>query len=132
MGRRRAECRRFCLRPDQLGKQGWEYQTYRADPEPQEQDFVFIDDRADEREMVNMAMPEVLALDATSDRAWHLLDLWSRFLPARAKTDRTQFYKQKEQRDGFLQEQTAVVEDQGKLSRSWIEDRRARLQKSLT
>ncbi len=43
-------------------------------------DFVFIDDRADEREMVNMAMPEVFTLDATADRSWRLLDLWSQYL----------------------------------------------------
>lgn len=78
-------------------------------------DFVFIDDRADEREMVNMSIPEVLTLDATSDRAWRLLDLWSRVLSSQGETDRTQFYKQKEQRDSFLQSQTSVVEDQGAL-----------------
>ena len=78
-------------------------------------DFVFIDDRADEREMVNMAMPEVFTLDATAERDWQLLDLWSQTLSAQGETDRTQFYKQKEQRDSFLQTQTAVVEDQGAL-----------------
>jgi len=40
-------------------------------------DFVFIDDRTDEREMVKMAIPEVHVLDATADRSWRLLDLWS-------------------------------------------------------
>jgi FkbH-like protein len=78
-------------------------------------DFVFIDDRADEREMVNMAMPEVFTLDATSDRAWRLLDLWSQYLSSQGESDRTQFYKEKEKRDSFLQTQTAVVEDQGAL-----------------
>jgi FkbH-like protein len=78
-------------------------------------DFVFIDDRADEREMVNMAMPEVYTLDALSDRSWRLLDLWSQYLSTQGETDRTQFYKQKEQRDSFLENQAAVVEDQGAL-----------------
>jgi FkbH-like protein len=77
-------------------------------------DFVFIDDRPDERALVNMAMPEVYTLDATSDRAWRRLNLWSQQLGDPGKADRTLFYKQKEQRDDFLQTQTAE-EDQGKL-----------------
>lgn len=61
-------------------------------------DFVFIDDRADELGMVNDAMPEILTLNATHERSWRLLDLWSQYLSAQGETDRTQFYKQKEQR----------------------------------
>lgn len=68
-------------------------------------DFVFIDDRADEREMVRTALPEVLCFDATGDRAWRLLDLWSRVLSNQGETDRTQFYKQREQRQSFLDAQ---------------------------
>ncbi|HZL36814.1 MAG TPA: HAD-IIIC family phosphatase [Tepidisphaeraceae bacterium] len=78
-------------------------------------DFVFIDDRADEREMVNLAMPEVNTLDATSERAWRMLDIWSRILSSQGETDRTQFYKQKEQRDTFVQSLAGVPEDQGAL-----------------
>ncbi|MDB5332625.1 MAG: family phosphatase, partial [Phycisphaerales bacterium] len=78
-------------------------------------DFVFIDDRTDEREMVKMAIPEVQVLDATADRAWRLLDLWSQYLSSQGETDRTQFYKQKEQRESFLHTQAAPEEDQGAL-----------------
>ncbi|HWE95435.1 MAG TPA: HAD-IIIC family phosphatase [Tepidisphaeraceae bacterium] len=78
-------------------------------------DFVFIDDRTDEREMVKMAIPEVHVLDATADRAWRLLDLWSQYLSSQGETDRTQFYKQKEQRESFLHTQAAPEEDQGAL-----------------
>ncbi|MDB5292093.1 MAG: HAD-superfamily phosphatase, subfamily IIIC/FkbH-like protein, partial [Phycisphaerales bacterium] len=78
-------------------------------------DFVFIDDRTDEREMVKMAIPEVHVLDATADRSWRLLDLWSQYLSSQGETDRTQFYKQKEQRESFLQTQAAPEEDQGAL-----------------
>jgi len=75
----------ICLRPDQLGKQVGNYQTYRAVLNPQSKDFVFIDDRADEREMVNMAMPEVLALDATSDRVAFCSICGRDFFQARAR-----------------------------------------------
>jgi FkbH-like protein len=78
-------------------------------------DFVFIDDRTDEREMVKMAIPEVQVLDATADRAWRLLDLWSQYLSSQGETDRTQFYKEKEQRESFLHTQAAPEEDQGAL-----------------
>ena len=78
-------------------------------------DFVFIDDRADEREMVNVSMPEVLTLDALADRSWRLLDLWSQFLPSQGETDRTQFYKQKEQRDTFINTVADEAQDQGAL-----------------
>ena len=74
-------------------------------------DFVFVDDRADEREMVRQALPEVAVLDATSPRDWGLLERWADALPAQGETDRTQFYKQKEARESFLDEQG--VEDPG-------------------
>lgn len=77
-------------------------------------DFVFVDDRVDEREMVKMALPEVHCLDATADRAWRMMDLWARVLPTQGETDRTQFYKQREQRQSFLDAQ-AEQEDQAKL-----------------
>jgi FkbH-like protein len=71
-------------------------------------DFVFIDDRQDEREMVTMAMPEIYTLDACSERTWRRLGLWADHL--HSGEDRTAFYKQREQREGFLKEQ-AVRED---------------------
>jgi FkbH-like protein len=64
-------------------------------------DFVFIDDRADEREMVASAHPGLVALDATSDRAWGLIERWAAFAP-RSDEDRTAFYKQREAREQFL------------------------------
>ena len=37
------------------------------------QDFVFIDDRADQRLLVKEAIPEIHVLDATSARVWKQL-----------------------------------------------------------
>jgi FkbH-like protein len=80
-------------------------------------DFVFVDDRPDERELVRVAMPEVLSLDATDDRAWRLLDLWASLLDAEGDAaNRTQFYKQREARERFLDEQKPeVISDRGRL-----------------
>ncbi len=76
-------------------------------------DFIFIDDRPDERAMVHMAMPEVHVLDATADRSWHLLDLWSQMLADEDGTDRTQLYKEKNAREDFLQSQLSAGEEEG-------------------
>lgn len=65
-------------------------------------DFVFIDDRADQRELVRHAMPEVHTLDATDERSWRLLELWADLLTETPEMDRTQMYRQREQREQFL------------------------------
>jgi FkbH-like protein len=72
-------------------------------------DFVFVDDRADEREMVRSAMPEVLPLDALADRTWQLLDLWSHMLTQ--GSDRTRLYQEKNAREGFLRAQEVLAQD---------------------
>jgi FkbH-like protein len=69
--------------------------------------FLFIDDREDERELMQMAHPAVKALDATDPRVWTLLEHLSRTLPAGTGADRTRFYLEREQREEFLsQEET--------------------------
>ncbi|MFL6428700.1 MAG: HAD-IIIC family phosphatase [Acidobacteriaceae bacterium] len=65
-------------------------------------DFVFIDDRPDERAMVQEMMPEVLALDAESESVWRRLALAADLLPEQDELDRTLAYKQKAQREQFL------------------------------
>jgi len=74
-------------------------------------DFVFIDDRADQREMVRQAIPEIHILDATSSRAWEQLALWAAALPDNAETDRTQQYREREHRENFIAGLTTVEED---------------------
>lgn len=65
-------------------------------------DFVFIDDRADQRLLVKEAIPEICILDATSPRAWKQLALWANALPDNPETDRTQQYRERDQRESFL------------------------------
>jgi FkbH-like protein len=65
-------------------------------------DFVFIDDRADQRLMVSEAIPEIHVLDPTTPRAWAQLRLWAAALPESPEADRTQQYREREQRESFL------------------------------
>ena len=74
-------------------------------------DFVFIDDRGDQREMVREVMPEIHVLDATSSRAWKQLALWAVALPDNPETDRTQQYREREHRENFIAGSTTVEED---------------------
>ncbi|QJU59808.1 HAD-IIIC family phosphatase [Sphingomonas sp. AP4-R1] len=67
-----------------------------------EKDFVFIDDRADERAMVEEQLPATLALDALDPRSWRLFDLWADLLPAKPGADRTEFYRQRDARQAFI------------------------------
>jgi FkbH-like protein len=75
------------------------------------QDYVFIDDRADQLEQVSSAFPEIRVLDATRNRSWRLLEAWAAMLPSQIDGDRTQFYREREARESFMADQT--VEDQG-------------------
>ncbi len=65
-------------------------------------DFVFIDDRADEREMVLEQHPEVLALDATSQEVWEQFYLWEKILLSSSAGDRTTMYLERAARNQFL------------------------------
>lgn len=75
-------------------------------------DFVFVDDRADERAFIKDAMPEIQVLDATDDRTWRLFDLWCQYLSSSSATDRTHFYKEREQRASFFETQATSTADQ--------------------
>ncbi len=77
-------------------------------------DFVFIDDRPDEREMVRMAIPGILPLDATDEATWRVLDWWAEALPEQSEGDRTQMYLERKARQSHLDE-AAEKEDQEKL-----------------
>jgi FkbH-like protein len=73
-------------------------------------DFLFIDDRADERAMVTEIMPEIHTLDADSPQVWRQLELLAHILPEQSETDRTVAYKQRDQRQKFLDQ-----EEQGEV-----------------
>lgn len=78
-------------------------------------DFVFVDDRADEREMMRVALPEVGVLDATDERAWRLLAIWADCLAGADATDRTRLYREKDARDSFLKSVSTEEEDPAAL-----------------
>ena len=65
-------------------------------------DFVFIDDRPDQLEMISVSFPEILCFEATSERVWRQLDLWACLLPDQDELDRTQLYHEREQRQSFV------------------------------
>jgi FkbH-like protein len=77
-------------------------------------DFVFLDDRPDEREMVHMAIPAVHCLDASADSTWQMLDWWAAALPEQTEGDRTQMYLERKLRQAHLDE-VAEQEDQQQL-----------------
>lgn len=64
-------------------------------------DFVFVDDRPDERAMVSQGVPGVSALDATAPRTWRRLALWADLLKA-SETDRTEMYRQYHERSSAM------------------------------
>lgn len=65
-------------------------------------DFIFIDDRADQRELVKSSIPEIQVLDANLDSSWEMLRWWAASLPEQNETDRTQLYLERKQRESFL------------------------------
>ncbi|MDC1288130.1 HAD-IIIC family phosphatase, partial [Gammaproteobacteria bacterium] len=69
-------------------------------------DFVFIDDRADEREFVRSTYPDIQAMDATSTRSWDVIQLWETLLETEGAMDRTQLYLERADRHQFIDQQT--------------------------
>jgi len=65
-------------------------------------DFVFIDDRPDERAIVSGAHASLVALDPCEEATWILLETWSRLLNGAAGADRTELYKQRAEREKLL------------------------------
>ena len=67
-----------------------------------EKDFVFIDDRADERAMIEEAYPAMITLDSADPRTWRVMAMWAALLPERPDADRTDFYRQRDEREAFI------------------------------
>ncbi|MDA9260667.1 HAD-IIIC family phosphatase [Puniceicoccaceae bacterium] len=65
-------------------------------------DFIFVDDRPDEREMVKQGCEGITVLDACDDATWERMALWSEILPTQSDTDRTQLYKERAARGKFI------------------------------
>lgn len=64
--------------------------------------FLFVDDRIEEREMVRMSGPEILCLDAESEQTWHRLRLWADIIKNSGELDRTLMYKQRAEREKMV------------------------------
>lgn len=78
-------------------------------------DFVFIDDRADERMMAVETYPQMLALDAEDARTWSLFEMWERMLDTSPDMDRTQMYLDRAKRQAFEAENGAQGQDKAAL-----------------
>jgi FkbH-like protein len=74
-------------------------------------DFIFIDDRPDERELVKAAMPEITVLDADEPATWSQLELLATVLSENPEGDRTLAYKQRAERERFLNEHSQSTND---------------------
>ncbi|MDB4561906.1 HAD-IIIC family phosphatase [bacterium] len=72
---------------------------------------VFIDDRADERDLVRRSSPGVLALDATDETVWRAIEAWTKLADS-ALGDRTSLYRERAARASFLREE-AEGDDSG-------------------
>jgi FkbH-like protein len=79
-------------------------------------DFVFIDDRPDEREMVQLSIPGIHCMDATSESTWHMLEWWAAALPEQTETDRTQMYHERRERQAHLDRLAEKEDDQQLLA----------------
>jgi FkbH-like protein len=78
-------------------------------------DFIFIDDRADERAMVEDAHPEIFCYDPTVERTWRAFALWEQLLGDEPDMDRTQMYHDRAKREAFTAEQTADAPDESAM-----------------
>jgi FkbH-like protein len=81
-------------------------------------DYVFIDDREDERELMSLAYPDTLCLDGSDARTWRRMALWEQLLEEDHDMDRTQMYKEREARKAFIQDDISSPEERADLFRS--------------
>jgi len=81
-------------------------------------DYIFIDDREDERELMRLSYPETLCLDAADERTWKRIALWEQLLEDDPDMDRTLMYKQREARKSFIQADISSPEERAQLFRS--------------
>ena len=79
-------------------------------------DFIFIDDRPDERAMASDAYPSLVALDPCEEVTWTLLETWSRLLSTAVGADRTELYKQRAEREKLLSARSADDESAAVLA----------------
>ena len=61
--------------------------------------MVFLDDRPDERAIVQEAFPDMLVLDPCDSQVWARMNLWADLVEGSSDLDRTQLYQQQLVRD---------------------------------
>ena len=81
-------------------------------------DFIFVDDRPDERALVTEAMPEITVLDAESPITWSQLSLLEALLDENPDGDRTLAYKQRAERERFLNEHSHAADQNSAIEES--------------
>lgn len=74
-------------------------------------DYVFVDDREDERALMHMTYPDIVCMDATLPGTWRRFALWASMLEEDLEMDRTLMYKQREERKAFVKEEVATEEE---------------------
>ncbi len=79
-------------------------------------DFVFIDDRPDQREMVKSSVADILVLDATAESTWDMLRCWAASIPRQTEDDRTKLYHERKQRESFLHIEAATFDQDAAFS----------------
>ena len=75
-------------------------------------DFIFIDDRLDELELVSSIYPEILCLDATKEESWQYFGKWNDLLSEESDMDRTKMYKEREHRQSYIEQNDIVNMDE--------------------
>lgn len=81
-------------------------------------DYIFLDDRADERFLMNEEYPEIHCLDPNDERVWRFFDLWAKVLSDDMTMDRTQMYQERISRQAYLDSFEETDEERKKRLKS--------------
>jgi FkbH-like protein len=74
-------------------------------------DFVFVDDRKDELELMRLEFPQLVCLDATDATTWRRLAIWESMLDPNPEMDRTLMYKQRAARSAAIGDAASLAKD---------------------
>jgi FkbH-like protein len=74
-------------------------------------DFVFVDDRRDELELMRLEFPEMVCLDATDAATWRRFAIWESMLDPNPEMDRTLMYKQRAARGAAIGDVAGLAKD---------------------
>ena len=73
--------------------------------------FLFLDDHPDQREMVKSAIPEIEVFDPNVPETWRLFESWLDALAEQPELDRTRMYRDRQKHRQFIDEQSNTIED---------------------